>query len=126
VDHQKLEEALLIAGSYSNVRYTFTDTMAALTQQYCQPHQLALQQIDELMDGPNLNSGDVKSSQTLAQNVCPLVGLLEQLGTRGEVELECGSHVAKGQPENLPCETIRQEAQVLQYPSSYLLSVNRL
>jgi len=46
--------------------------MAALTQQYGQPHQLALQQIAELMDGPNLNSADVKASQTLALNVRPL------------------------------------------------------
>jgi len=42
--------------------------MAALTQQFGQPHQLALQQIGKLMDWPNLNTGDVKASQTLELN----------------------------------------------------------
>lgn len=61
VDHLKLEEALLIADSYSNSLYPFSDTMEALNQQYGQPHQLALQRIAELMDAPNIISGDVKA-----------------------------------------------------------------
>ncbi|KAJ8009984.1 hypothetical protein DPEC_G00069840 [Dallia pectoralis] len=52
LDYLKLEEALLIADSYCNSRYPFTDTMAALDDQFGQPHQLALQHIAELMDGP--------------------------------------------------------------------------
>lgn len=42
-DHLKLEEALLIADSYSHSQTPFTKTMAALDLQYGQPHQLALQ-----------------------------------------------------------------------------------
>lgn len=47
VDHLKLEleDALLIADSYSNSKYNYSDTMASLTEQYGQPHKLALQRI---------------------------------------------------------------------------------
>jgi len=75
--------------------------MAALTQHYGQPHQLALQQITKLMDGYNLSSGDVKASKTCALNVYPFVNMLEQLGTEGEVKMECGSHV--GNRKTCPC-----------------------
>ncbi|CAM4514050.1 unnamed protein product [Leuciscus chuanchicus] len=95
VDHLKLEEALLVADSYSNSDYPFTDTMAALNQQYGQPHQLALQRIAELMDGPNIQSGDIKSFRLFALNVRSLVSMLEQLGLKGQVELDCGSHVTR-------------------------------
>lgn len=44
-EHLKIEEALLIADSYCHFQYSFNRTMAALDQQYGQPHQLALQQI---------------------------------------------------------------------------------
>ncbi|XP_056618245.1 uncharacterized protein LOC130432771 [Triplophysa dalaica] len=73
VDHLKLEEALLVADSYSNSDYPFTDTMAALNQQYGQPHQLALQRIAELIDGPNIQSGDIKSFRlfALTKNISP-------------------------------------------------------
>ncbi|KAK7889113.1 hypothetical protein WMY93_024673 [Mugilogobius chulae] len=95
VDHLKLEEALLVADSYSNSDYPFSDTMAALNQQYGQPHQLALQRIAELMDGPNIQSGDIKSFRLFALNVRSLVSMLEQLGLKGQVELDCGSHVSR-------------------------------
>lgn len=95
VDHLKLEEALLVADSYSNSDFPFTDTMAALNQQYGQPHQLALQRIAELMDGPNIQSGDIKSFRLFALNVRSLVSMLEQLGLKGQVELDCGSHVTR-------------------------------
>lgn len=91
VDHLK-EEALLIADSCCHSRYPFTDTMAALNQQYGQPHQLALQWIAEMMDGP---SGDGKAFRMFALWVHSLVSMLEQLGRKGNVELECGSHVSR-------------------------------
>ncbi|KAK7913314.1 hypothetical protein WMY93_013525 [Mugilogobius chulae] len=95
VDHLKLEEALLVADSYCNSDYPFTDTMAALNQQFGQPHQLALQRIAELMDGPNIQSGDIKSFRLFALNVRSLVSMLEQLSFKGRVELDCGSHVTR-------------------------------
>lgn len=94
-DHLKLEEALLIADSYCHSQYPFTRTMAALDQQYGQPHQLALQRIAELMDGPNINSGDIKAFRMFALKVRSLVGMLTQLGSKGTNELQCGSHVSR-------------------------------
>ncbi|XP_073672378.1 uncharacterized protein [Paramisgurnus dabryanus] len=93
-DHLKLEEALLIADSYCHSQYPFTRTMAALDQQYGQPHQLALQRIAELMDGPNINSGDIKAFRMFALKVRSLV-MLTQLGSKGTNELQCGSHVSR-------------------------------
>ncbi|XP_026094149.1 uncharacterized protein LOC113066497 [Carassius auratus] len=94
-DHLKLEEAQLIADSYSHSQQPFTKTMAALDQQYGQPHQLALQRIAELMDGPNIASGDIKTFRLFALKVRSLVGMLEQLGKKGTFELQCGSHVSR-------------------------------
>lgn len=68
--------------------------MAALNQQYGQPHQLALQRIAELMVGPSIVSGDGKAFKMFALRVRSLVSMLEQLGRKGRVELECGSHVS--------------------------------
>lgn len=95
MDHLKLEEALLIADSYSHSQYPYSKTMAALNQQYGQPHQLALQRIAELMDGPNIASGDIKAFRLFALKVRSLVGMLEQLGSDGSYELQCGSHVSR-------------------------------
>lgn len=94
-DHLKLEEALLVADSYSNSSFPFTNTMRALNKMYGQPHQLALQRIAELMDGPNIRSGDVKAFRMFGLQVRSLVSMLEQLGQKGNVELECGSHVSR-------------------------------
>ncbi|XP_049329393.1 uncharacterized protein LOC111189354 [Astyanax mexicanus] len=94
-DHLKLEEALLVADSYSNSPYPFSNTMSALNKMYGQPHQLALQHIAEVMDGPDIGSGDVKSFRMFALRVRSLVSMLEQLGRKGNVELECGSHVTR-------------------------------
>lgn len=52
-DHLKLEEALLVADSYSHSFTPFSDTMTALTE-IGQPHQLAFQRITKLMEGPNI------------------------------------------------------------------------
>ena len=46
-DQLQIEEALLVADSYTSSRYPYTDTMAALTKMYGQPHQLTLQHIAE-------------------------------------------------------------------------------
>lgn len=94
-EHLKLEEALLITDSYSHSQNPFTRTMAALDQQYGQPHQLALQRIAELMDGPNISSGDIKAFRLFALKVRSLVGMLGQLGKKGTFELQCGSHVSR-------------------------------
>ncbi len=68
--------------------------MEALNQQYGQPHQLALQRIAELMDGPNISQGDVRAFRMFALKVRSLV-MLQQLGNKGYMELECGSHVSR-------------------------------
>ncbi len=94
-DHLKLEEALLVSDSYSNSRLPFTYTMRTLTKMYGQPHQLALQRIADLMDGPNIHSGDVKAFCLFGLHVRSLVSMLEQLGQKGTTELECGSHVSR-------------------------------
>lgn len=94
-DHLQCEEASLVADSYCNSRQPYTDTMLALTKMYGQPHKLAVQRIAELMDGPNIRCGDVKSFRLFALNVRSLVGMLEQLGQRGQIELVCGSHVSR-------------------------------
>ncbi|KAE8276983.1 hypothetical protein D5F01_LYC25284 [Larimichthys crocea] len=94
-DHLRCEEASLVADSYSNSRQPYTDTMTALTKMYGQPHKLAVQRITELMDGPDVHSGDVKAFRLFALRVRSLVGMLEQLGSRGRMELHCGSHVSR-------------------------------
>lgn len=53
--------------------------MDVLNQQYGKPHQLALQRTAELMDGPNVDSGEVKAFCMFAS---------------GDVALQCGSHVS--------------------------------
>ncbi|XP_056324239.1 uncharacterized protein LOC130237344 [Danio aesculapii] len=95
VEHLKVEEALLIADSYSNSPYPYSYTMQSLTEHYGQPHQLALQRIAELMEGPNMRSGDTQAFRRFALRVRALVGMLDQLGDKGSIELQCGSHVAR-------------------------------
>ncbi|XP_013856692.1 uncharacterized protein LOC106512669, partial [Austrofundulus limnaeus] len=95
VDHLKLEDALLIADSYSNSVSPYSDTMAALTAQYGQPHQLTLKRIAELMDGANVRDNDTASFRRFALKVRALVGMLDQLGQNGRIELTCGSHVTR-------------------------------
>uniref|UniRef100_A0AAV2MMI3 Uncharacterized protein n=1 Tax=Knipowitschia caucasica TaxID=637954 RepID=A0AAV2MMI3_KNICA len=94
-DHLKCEEALLIADSYSNSPYPFTDTMRALNEMYGQPQQLALKRISNLMDGPNIRTGDIRAFKSFALQVRALVGMLHQLGREGYAELRCGSHVSR-------------------------------
>ncbi|KAM9753665.1 uncharacterized protein ACNS7B_006885 [Menidia menidia] len=94
-DHLKCEEALLIADSYSNSPFPFSDTMRALTEMYGQPQHLALKRITTLMDGPPIRSGDIRSFKSFALQVRALVGMLHQLGEQGRTELRCGSHVSR-------------------------------
>lgn len=94
-DHLRFEEALLIADSYSNSLCPFTDTMTSLIKHYGQPHHLSLQRIAELMDEPNIRSSDTAGFRKFALRVRALVGMLEQLGEDGRIELQCGSHVAR-------------------------------
>ncbi|XP_078106400.1 uncharacterized protein LOC144517966 [Sander vitreus] len=94
LDHLKLEEALLIADSYSHSRDPYADTMEALTEIYGQPHQLAFQCISKLVEEPNIKTGDTKAFRQFGLKVRTLVGMLEQLGNSGRTELWCGSHVS--------------------------------
>lgn len=45
------------------------------------------------MDGPNVGSSDVKAFCIFALKLRSLVSMLEQLGSKGNVELQGGSHV---------------------------------
>lgn len=47
------------------------------------------------MDGPNVGSGDVKAFRMFALKLRSLVSMLEQLGSKGNVELQCWSHVSR-------------------------------
>ncbi|CAM4720871.1 unnamed protein product [Leuciscus chuanchicus] len=95
VDHLKLDKAKMIADAYLNSPTPFTDTMSALCEKYGQPHQLALRRIASVLDSPDVRRGDVPAFQKFAFQVQSLVGLLRNLGHEGELELSCGSHVAR-------------------------------
>lgn len=62
---------------------------------YGQPHKLVLRNISKVLEGPNIRSGDVKAFKLFALRVHSLVSMLEQLGSEGAAELECGSHVPR-------------------------------
>ncbi|RXN24065.1 hypothetical protein ROHU_036624 [Labeo rohita] len=95
LEHLKFEDALLIADSYINSSRPYSDTMASLAEQYGQPHQLALRRIADLMDDPTIRSHDASGFKRFALKVRALVGMLDQLGDSGRVELQCGSHVTR-------------------------------
>ncbi|XP_023806317.1 SH3 and multiple ankyrin repeat domains protein 2 isoform X1 [Oryzias latipes] len=95
VDHLKLEEARLIADAYLNSPTPYTDTLAALHDKFGQPHQLALRKIASVLDAPEVKRGDIAAFQKFALQIQSLVGLLQTLGPEVEVELNCGSHVAR-------------------------------
>lgn len=95
VDHLQLEEARLIADAYLNSATPFTDTMEALNDKFGQPHQIVLRCIAAMMDLPDIRHGDVSAFERFALQIQSLVGMLRTLGPEGEVELHCGSHVAR-------------------------------
>jgi len=85
----------MIADANVNSPTPFTDTMSALCDQYGQPHQLALRRIASVLDSPDVRRGDIPAFQRFALQVQSLVGLLRTLRRDGELELSCGSHVAR-------------------------------
>ncbi len=95
VDHMNLEEACLNADSFINSPQLYTDIMAALTEKYGQPHHVALKRIAAVMDSPEIRRGDIAAFERFSLHVQSLVGMLQTLGPDGEVELRCGSHVAR-------------------------------
>lgn len=95
VDHLQLEEARLIADAYLNSPTPFSDTMVALNDKFGQPHQTALRRIAAVMDSPDIRRGDFAAFEKFALQIQSLVGMLKTLGHEGEVELQCGSHVAR-------------------------------
>ncbi len=86
-NHLKLMESRLIADSFLNSLTPYSDTMAALTERFGRPHQLALSRIAAVMDSPDIQSGDTKAFECFALQIQALVGLLKTLGAEGEVEL---------------------------------------
>lgn len=95
VDHLKLEEAKLIADAYIHSQTPFTDTMMALNEKFGQPHQLTIKRIAEVMDTPDIRRGDAVAFDQFSLQIQSLVGMLKTLGPDGEVELLCGTHVAR-------------------------------
>ncbi|KAI3370766.1 hypothetical protein L3Q82_007111 [Scortum barcoo] len=71
------------------------DTMAALNDRFGQPHQIALRRIAAVVDAPDIRRGDIAAFEKFALQVQSLVGMLKTLGSEGEAELKCGSHVAR-------------------------------
>lgn len=103
MDHLKLEEARLVADSFLNSPFPYSDTMAALNERYGQPHKLALKKIAQVMDSSDVRRGDTEAFERLPLQIRALVGMLNTLGPQGEAELRCGSHVER-LLSNLPAE----------------------
>ena len=82
-----------MAEAYANSPRPFTDTMAALEEQFGRSHLVALQRIDELTHGSSIRSGDQEAFRFFALKIRALVGQLEQVGREGEAELQSGYHV---------------------------------
>uniref|UniRef100_A0AAV2KEQ0 Uncharacterized protein n=1 Tax=Knipowitschia caucasica TaxID=637954 RepID=A0AAV2KEQ0_KNICA len=47
------------------------------------------------MDSPDIRRGDVAAFEKFSLQIQSLVGMLKTIGPDGEVELQCGSHVAR-------------------------------
>ncbi|RXN10472.1 islet cell autoantigen 1-like protein [Labeo rohita] len=95
MDHLRLDEARLVADSYLNSPFSYSDTMAALIERFGQPYKLALRRIAKVMDAPDIRRGDTASFDKFALQIRSLVGMLETLGHEGQAELRCGSHVER-------------------------------
>ncbi|KAL7844326.1 hypothetical protein SRHO_G00228650 [Serrasalmus rhombeus] len=96
-------EARLIADVYLNSPAPYTDTLTALHDKFGQPHQLALQKMAAVLEAPEFKCGDIGAFQRFSLQIQSLVGLLQTLGPKGEIELNCGSHVAQ-RLSKLPAE----------------------
>ncbi|KAG7482291.1 hypothetical protein JOB18_018190 [Solea senegalensis] len=66
LDHLRLPSARHIALSYAHDPQPFTKALAALERQYGQPHQLALTEIQTLLNLPKLARGDAEGFQNFA------------------------------------------------------------
>ncbi|KAL0161393.1 hypothetical protein M9458_045118 [Cirrhinus mrigala] len=73
-------DAKMIADANLNSPTPFTDTMSALREKYGQPHHV--------LNSPDVRRGDIPAFQRFALQV-------QTLGHDGEMELSCGSHVAR-------------------------------
>lgn len=73
----------------------YTDAMRALYDGFGLPHQLALKKIASVLEAPEIKRGDSAAFQRFSLQIQSLVGLLKTLGPEGEIELNCGSHVAR-------------------------------
>lgn len=69
--------------------------MASIIKHYGQPHQLSLQRIAELMEEPSIRASETAGFRRFALRVWALVGMLEQMGEDGHIELQYGFHVAR-------------------------------
>ena len=94
MDHLKSEEAKPIADAYLNSPTPYTDTIRALYNRFGQPHQLALEKIASVLEAPEIRRGDWAAFQRFSLQIQSLVGFLKTFGPEGEIELNCGSHVA--------------------------------
>ena len=88
VDHLKFKEAQLIAESCECSSRPYTDTMAALGEQYGQAQWAALEDLEEAVRGPRIKSGDVHAFRTFAFKVKALVPKLTKLGSARRAELK--------------------------------------
>ncbi|KAK6321668.1 hypothetical protein J4Q44_G00086440 [Coregonus suidteri] len=77
--------------------------MAALNEKFGQPHHVALKKIASVMDSPDVHRGDTAAFEKFTLQVQSFVGMLWTLGPNGDIELMCGSHVAR-QLSKLPPE----------------------
>ncbi|XP_049324234.1 uncharacterized protein LOC125784529 [Astyanax mexicanus] len=94
LDHLLLPSARYIALSYAHDPQPYTKSVAALEQQYGQPHHLALREISSILQLPRIRPGDSKGFHAFALRVQSLVGMLQSLGPgAGTAELSCSSHV---------------------------------
>lgn len=109
LDHLHLNSARHIALSYAHDPRPYTMALAALEQQYGQPHHLALGEIQTILNLPKIPSGNAYSFHKFAVRVRSMVGMLQSLGQEGAAELSCASHVHR-LLSKLPAECVANYA----------------
>lgn len=90
-----LKEARLIADAHLNSSTSYTDTIRALHDKFGQPQKLALKKIASILEAQEIGRGDSAAFQKFSLQIQSLVGLLKTVCPEGEIELKCGSHVAR-------------------------------
>ncbi|KAL7830164.1 hypothetical protein SRHO_G00312910 [Serrasalmus rhombeus] len=83
VDHLKLKKARLIADAY----------LLSPTPQ-ASLHHSTLERNATVVDSPDIRPGDTAAFEKFVLQIQSLVGMLQTLGPEGQVELQCGLHVA--------------------------------